>query len=317
VNFYSFADPHEPSDINNVSASLMPAIAAFLDDARKKFELTGIDHLGVYNDRPTRQNEKVVSAHAFGQAIDISGFRFKDGSEIKVADHDNPDVLLKLNKMEACLSRHFLVVVDWRDDPKWHQTHFHCEVRGPRPRGSKPAVSANFESVNKLEKISRSGARLYRCYQLWLSADCIRQAHPSSCGSAGLATILKYGFGKDVTEDDVMKAVGTDGNSGVTFSDLTRGAKQLGFSAENKSLTIDELRDELDVSDIPVEVAVDLGGSGHFDDVMGVLGDDVLIADPNFGCRAMTDEQFAQIWHGDALIVQSEKMKRVRKGAEK
>lgn len=43
------------------------------------------------------------------------------------------------------------------------------------------------------------------------------------------------------------------------------------------------------------------------DDVMGVLGDDVLVADPNFGCRAMSTEQFTQIWHGDALIVRPEK----------
>ena len=132
VGFYFFADPDQPSDIGNVSASLKPNLAAFLDDAREHYGLTGIDHLGVYNDRPTRQNQKIVSAHAFGQAIDISGFRFKNGTEIKVEDHTNPSIAAKLAVMEALLKRHFPIVVDSRDDPLRHQTHFHCEVRGPR-----------------------------------------------------------------------------------------------------------------------------------------------------------------------------------------
>jgi hypothetical protein len=147
VSFYFFANPNNPGDIGNVSASLKPALASFLDDARSKLGLTGIDHLGVYNDRSMRQNERIVSAHAFGQAIDISGFRFKDESEIKVADHSNPNVLAKLNTIEACLNRYFPVIVDWRDDPKWHQTHFHCEVRGSRSSAPRAALSAKVDDA--------------------------------------------------------------------------------------------------------------------------------------------------------------------------
>lgn len=132
VGFYFFADPDAPTDINNVSPYLLPELAGFIEDAKRRYHLMGIDHLGVYNDRGMRQAHGELSAHAFGQAIDISGFRFADGSQLVVSDHENPKLLPKLLAMEDILKRHFDIVVDWKDDPVRHRTHFHCEVRGPR-----------------------------------------------------------------------------------------------------------------------------------------------------------------------------------------
>ena len=132
VGFYFFADPEETNSIDHVSSSLKPALAAFLDEAHRRFGLIGLDHLGVYNDRPMRQSQTTLSAHAFGQAIDVSGFRFKNGSHISVKDHADPKIAAHLAPLEALLKKHFPIVVDWRDDPLRHQTHFHCEVRGPR-----------------------------------------------------------------------------------------------------------------------------------------------------------------------------------------
>jgi hypothetical protein len=132
ISFYYYADPNTPADVNHVSPCLEPELAGFIDQARKKYQLVGIEHLGVYDDRTMRQSETVTSAHAFGQAIDISGFKFGNGTEINVRDHDNPSVLAKLLTIEALLKKHFDIVVDWRNEPVFHQTHFHCEVRGPR-----------------------------------------------------------------------------------------------------------------------------------------------------------------------------------------
>jgi hypothetical protein len=132
VGLYFFAEPDMPLDINNVNADLKPQLAAFLDDAHKHYGLIGIDHLGVYNDRPTRQNEHIVSAHAYGRAIDISGFRFKDGEHYAVVDHDKPVDAPHIALMESLLKKHFDIVVDWRDDPLRHQTHFHCEARAKK-----------------------------------------------------------------------------------------------------------------------------------------------------------------------------------------
>jgi hypothetical protein len=138
VSFYFFASPDMPSPIEQASACLKNRMPAFLEEARRKYGIVGIDHLGCYNDRPTRQNEKIVSAHAFGQAIDMSGFRFAGGSRISVADHAKPAVMARLAPIEKLLKRHFDAVVDWNDNAL-HNTHFHVEVKGPRPTAPRPA----------------------------------------------------------------------------------------------------------------------------------------------------------------------------------
>ena len=132
VRFYFYQFPEDPLPIEHVSRSLLPPLAAFLEEARWQYGLVGVDHLGVYNDRLVRGSDRAVSSHAFGQAIDISGFRFADGHRLRVADHADPQVRARLDVMEAALRRHFDLVVDWRMDPTWHQTHFHSEVKGDR-----------------------------------------------------------------------------------------------------------------------------------------------------------------------------------------
>jgi len=139
VGFYFYADPDDPEDIDNVSPLLKPELGAFLEEAHARYKLVGIDHIGVYNDRPMRQSNATLSAHAFGQAIDVSGFRFSDGSRISVKDHEDPKILSKLVPIETMLKRHFDIVVDWKDDPLRHQTHFHCEVRGRRKTAPRSA----------------------------------------------------------------------------------------------------------------------------------------------------------------------------------
>lgn len=138
VSFYSYVDPDNPRQIPYVAPCLLTRMAKFLDDARQHYHLIGIDDLGVYNDRTMRQSSTKLSAHAFGQAIDISGFRFADGSRVTVADHGNPEVRRRLAPLEALLRKYFDIVVDWENDPLRHQTHFHVEVTGPRSTAPRP-----------------------------------------------------------------------------------------------------------------------------------------------------------------------------------
>jgi hypothetical protein len=138
VAFYSFVDPQVPAPIPFVAPCLKQHLASFLLTAHKTLGLLGIHHLGVYNDRTIRNDLKHLSAHAYGQAIDIAGFVFANGTTIWVKDHDNPIVKQKLLKVEQLLKRHFDLVLDWQNNPSEHQTHFHCEVRGPRPPAPTP-----------------------------------------------------------------------------------------------------------------------------------------------------------------------------------
>ena len=132
VDLYYAENPHAPEPIDHVAQCLKSRLAGFLDTARIRYRVMGIDHVGVYDDRPMRQSRTVLSAHAFGQAIDISGFRFADGMRAAVGDHSQPEVARRLLPLEALLKRYFDIVVDWQADPLRHETHFHCEVLGPR-----------------------------------------------------------------------------------------------------------------------------------------------------------------------------------------
>ncbi len=132
VSFYSFSEPSQPIALSNVSPYLKTQLRKFVLFARKHLGLTGIDDLGVYCDRAVRGHPTILSSHAYGQAIDISGFRFANNTQLLVAQHSHKSACQKLLAIEQQLRRYFNPVVDWRSDPRWHNTHFHCEVKGPR-----------------------------------------------------------------------------------------------------------------------------------------------------------------------------------------
>lgn len=50
-------------------------------------QLVRIDHAGAYACRAIRTEKGHLSEHAFGRAIDLSGFQLADGTHITVADH--------------------------------------------------------------------------------------------------------------------------------------------------------------------------------------------------------------------------------------
>jgi hypothetical protein len=132
VSFYAFVSEEIPASIPYVSSVLKWRLAQFLKEARRRHKVVGIDHLGVYADRPVRGSKAVLSAHAFGQAIDIAGFRFADGSHVRVKEHADPRVARRLAPLAALLRRHFDVVLDWQNEPKRHHDHYHAEVKGKR-----------------------------------------------------------------------------------------------------------------------------------------------------------------------------------------
>ena len=141
INFYYAPTTDvEAKPIYNVAPGLKPPLAAFLKEAHNRFKVVGISHVGVYDDRPVRGSDTVMSSHAFGQALDIAGFHFADGSQVRVKDHRNPRVAARLLPLGALLRQHFDVVVDWRDDPQRHDDHFHAEIKGKRDSAPRDAT---------------------------------------------------------------------------------------------------------------------------------------------------------------------------------
>ena len=132
----------------------------------------------------------------------------------------------------------------------------------------------------------------------------VSQSFDFSCGAAALATLLKYQFGKEVTEKDVMKGMLTHGDQmlikkrGFSFLDMKAYAKSLGYQANGYKLKIEQLRQVK----IPTIVLINVRGYTHFVVLRGVIGERVYTADPAWGNRVMDLEEFIGTWNNVIFV---------------
>jgi predicted double-glycine peptidase len=124
-----------------------------------------------------------------------------------------------------------------------------------------------------------------------------------SCGAAALATLLRHQHGDTVTERDI--ALGLVAREeyvenpelvrlrqGFSLLDLKRYADSRGYIGVGfGGLGLDDL-----IERAPIMTPIRRHGYNHFVIVRGRLGDRILLADPAFGTRTVTVEQFGQIW---------------------
>jgi predicted double-glycine peptidase len=129
-----------------------------------------------------------------------------------------------------------------------------------------------------------------------------------SCGAAALATILTYQHGDPVPEKKIAEAMlkRTDPlrvkyRGGFSLLDLKRFAESRGYTADGyMQVSLENL-----VEFGPGIVPVSTSGYNHFVVFRGLVGDQVLLADPAFGNRIMTVEQFQQAWVANMAFVVS------------
>lgn len=149
---------------------------------------------------------------------------------------------------------------------------------------------------------ARGGSPVHSLYEHRIS-NVVLQEFDLSCGAAALATVLRYQHGEDVSERDV--ALGLIAREdylkrpelvrirqGFSLLDLKRYVESLGYRGEGLGrLTVADL-----VERAPVIVPIDPAGYNHFVVFRGVLRNRVLLADPAFGNRTMTLDQFQRAW---------------------
>jgi uncharacterized protein len=131
-----------------------------------------------------------------------------------------------------------------------------------------------------------------------------------SCGAAALATLLRYGFGDNVTEKEIAHGLMRRSEyiehpeivqvrEGFSLLDLKRYVQTRGYTGVGLGKL--ELQDLIEHA--PVMVPVDALGYNHFVIFRGVKGNRVLLADPAWGNRTMTIEKFQRMWlsYGDPM----------------
>ncbi len=127
----------------------------------------------------------------------------------------------------------------------------------------------------------------------------VRQHTDFSCGAASLATILKYAFGQNVDEEEVIKGLFTVSNPaevkkvGFSMLDLKKYVDKIGLKGEGYIVT----PLELEKIHIPVIVLLDLGGYKHFVVLEKTTKKHVYLADPALGNRIMPIKIFIKDWN--------------------
>lgn len=127
-----------------------------------------------------------------------------------------------------------------------------------------------------------------------------------SCGAAALATLLTYQHRHPVTEKAVAEGMlrGTDPlrvkyRGGFSLLDLKRYADSRGFKAEAYQEAEAEDLEELKPAIVPIV----FHGYPHFVIYRGRVGNSVLLADPAFGNRVVSTDEFLSTWQGGIAFV--------------
>ncbi|MFK7738441.1 MAG: C39 family peptidase [Pirellulaceae bacterium] len=141
-------------------------------------------------------------------------------------------------------------------------------------------------------------------------ANVVMQQRDYSCGAASMATVLRYYWGKDVTELDVLKAFERSLRpaalkdrieNGLTMADMKVVADRMGYDAAVGKLDgVGKLRESKVPVIVTLQVEADLS---HFVVYRGSAFGWVYLADPFLGNIRMCEHEFARKWIGNAVFV--------------
>jgi hypothetical protein len=131
-------------------------------------------------------------------------------------------------------------------------------------------------------------------------ATVVRQRYDFSCGSAALATLLRFHYGLGQDEADVFRGMWAKGNReqirrlGFSLLDMKRYLASIGYEADGFEVTLDEVAK----AGVPGIALINLNGYRHFVVVKGVAGGEVLVGDPALGLKTMEAAAFGKAWNG-------------------
>lgn len=126
-----------------------------------------------------------------------------------------------------------------------------------------------------------------------------------SCGAAALATIIKYAYGRDVSEEAVIDGLLqlSDHNlvrqKGFSLLDIKHYVEKLGMRGRGYQIKLEQLH----LARIPMIALLDMRGYKHFVVISKTVDNKVYIADPALGNRIVDINQFSKEWNGLVFAV--------------
>ena len=136
----------------------------------------------------------------------------------------------------------------------------------------------------------------------------IAQQYDFSCGSAALATLLRYHYDYDVDEKTTFRGMWAHGDRdqiralGFSLLDMKSWLASRGLAADGYQVDLDQIA----ASGVPGIALIAVREYRHFVVVKGVRGDEVLLGDPSLGITVMRRDEFLQAWNSIYFVLTEE-----------
>jgi predicted double-glycine peptidase len=152
------------------------------------------------------------------------------------------------------------------------------------------------------------GDKSVRSWKELRDRNVVLQGLDYSCGAGALATLMRYYFGDDVGEEEILLAilgsmsreeVEDREKNGLSLLDLKICAERMGYQAEGVRLNLESLPKLKG----PVLIHLERKDYRHFAVLKGAVGDRIYLADPSRGNIRMSAHRFAREWSGVALVL--------------
>ncbi|PSW21905.1 bacteriocin resistance protein [Photobacterium sanctipauli] len=146
-----------------------------------------------------------------------------------------------------------------------------------------------------------------KSYQEKLFGDVYRQQYDFSCGSAAVASLLKFHYKIDKTEQQIFEYMFEHGNKekieqqGFSMLDMRNYLMSLGLDANGYNIPLDKFKKLR----IPAITIVNFDGYMHFVVIKGMNSTDVILGDPSRGTMMMPIKDFETYYKGAVLLVKS------------
>lgn len=135
----------------------------------------------------------------------------------------------------------------------------------------------------------------------------VRQQYDFSCGSAALATLLRYHYDMPTSEADVFTGMWRDGDQaqirqvGFSLLDMKRYLAASGLQADGYRVSLAAIQ----ARGLPGIVLITFRGYRHFVVLKGVDEDEVLVGDPSTGLHTLPRAAFEEMWNGIYFVLNS------------
>lgn len=137
----------------------------------------------------------------------------------------------------------------------------------------------------------------------------MKQQYDYSCGSAAVATLLRYHYQVELDSGSVFEDMYQSGDEeqinklGFSLLDIKNYLTGQGFQTGGFRLGLDQF---LEQASVPAIVMIQTQNYKHFVVLKGVKEDKVLIGDPASGLKVLSRTQFEKEWEGIFFIITNE-----------